>query len=205
MKRLLLICLVVFTTLASGCSLLRSRAQPWAQAQQEKSLKMPPGMNVPSSAAAMHVADVSASASQIPVDNNGMPPGIGNGTAETVVSIPGGPATSKSLVFSDTPDSVYRRVGMALQRGDVGTVTASDTSAHRYEIEVKTKGKTQPESRGFFSRIFSVFSHHQVSWVRATVKVQIQADGKQSKVVLQGPGKAVSKVATLLAARLAGN
>lgn len=205
MKRLLLICLVVFTTLASGCSLLGSREQPWAQAQQEKPLKVPPGMNAPSSAAAMHVADVSASANQMYVNKNGMPPGIGNGSAKAAASISGGPATSKSLVFSDTPDSVYRRVGMALQRGDVGTVTVSDTSAHRYEIEIKIKGATQSESRGFFSRIFSVFSHHQASWVKVTVKVQVQADGKQSKVILQGPSQAVSKIRTVLAARLAGN
>ncbi len=205
MKRLLLICLVVFTTLASGCSLLPSRAQPWAQAQQEKPLQVPPGVHAPSSAAAMHVAGISASESQMSVNENDLPPGVGNETTTTAVSIPGTPATSKSLLFSDTPDSVYRRVGMALQRGDVGTIMASDASAHRYEIEVKIRGKATPEKRGFFSRIFSVFSHRQVSWVKATVKVQILPDGKQSKVVIKGPGQAVSKVRTLLAVRLAGN
>ncbi|HEN46909.1 MAG TPA: hypothetical protein ENI75_00915 [Mizugakiibacter sp.] len=205
MKRLLLICTVIFATLASGCSLLPSREQPWAQAQQEKPLKIPLGMNVPSSAAAMHVADVSASASQLPVNKSGMPPGLGNGSAETAVSIPGGPTTSQSLLFSDTPDSVYRRVGMALRRGDMGTVTASAVGTHQYVVKVKIIGKVKPENKGFFSRIFSVFSHHQTQWVEAAVKVQIQADGKQSQVVLKGPAEAVSKVRAVLTARLAGN
>ena len=205
MKRLLLICLVVFTTLASGCSLLPSHEQPWARAQQEKPLQVPPGMHAPSSAAAMHVADISANENQMSVNESSLPPGVGNGTTEAAASIPDRSAASKSLVFSDTPDSVYRRVGMALQRGDMGTVTASDASAHRYAIEVKTRRKAPLENRGFFSRIFSVFSHRQTSWVKAIVKVQVLADGKQSKVVLKGPGQAVSKVGTLLAARLAGN
>ncbi len=205
MKRLLLICTVVFTTLASGCSLLPSREQPWAQAQQEKPLKIPRGMNIPSSAAAMHVADVSASANQMPVNESGVPPGLGNGLTVTAASAPGVLLVSKSLLFSDTLDSVYRRVGMALRHGDIGTVTASAADTHQYVIKVKIIGEVKPENKGFFSRIFAVFSHHPTQWVEAAVKVQVQADGKQSQVTMKGPAEAVSKVRAVLTTRLAGN
>lgn len=176
MKKLLIAAALVTLTL-SGCSLFHRKSdEAWKNAQQERPLEVPPPLDLPPSAAAMTIPDA--------------------GTT------PGGVATVSSLSLKDTVDNTYRRVGLALERGSVGSVTAHDDAAHTYSVAVQMQ-VAEPPPQGFFKRLFSMFSRTRTHTVSGTVNVAVQAQGTSASVIeLTGEPAAVQQVLALLKSRL---
>ncbi len=187
MKKLLIAAALVTLTL-SGCSLFHRKSdEAWKNAQQERPLEVPPPLDLPPSAAAMTIP------------NAGTTPG---GAASTMPETAGVVITSTSLSLNDTVDNTYRRVGLALERGGVGTVTAHDDAAHTYSVAVQMQ-VAEPPPRGFFKRLFSVFSRARTHTVSGTVNVAVQAQGTTASVIeLTGEPAAVQQVLALLKSRL---
>lgn len=192
MKKLSLIAVLALTLLASGCSWLHSntRGQQWKSAVQEPPLEVPPDLEKPSNAAALVIPDVAGKPSAeapatTPPDTEAV------ATGSTAVG-------SGSLVFNDTLDSVYHRVGLALKRGDIGTLQSEDDAAHTYQVTVAMTVEEKPQ--GFFSRIFS---RHKTREVHGVVKVSVlaEADGR-TRVQLDGPEDAVRRLQAALQQRL---
>ena len=198
MKKLPLIAVIALATLGGGCSWFHSgtRNPQWHSAQQERPLEVPPDLEKPVNAAALSIPDLPASASA----------STSAGATEAEATPPGTQATAAagaqalgtgSLVFNDTVDSVYGRVGIALKRGDIGKLVAEDAAAHGYQVEV---GITQIEKpKGFFARIFSSAKKREVN---VTVAVSVVADGDKARVDLSGPAAAVRQLQAALQQRL---
>lgn len=186
MKKLLIAAALVTLTL-SGCSLFHRKDDAWKNAQQERPLEVPPPLDLPPSAAAMTIPDA------------------GTATAGTVSTMPeaaGSAAASSRLSLNDTVDNTYRRVGLALERGGIGTVTAHDAAAHTYSVAVQMQ-VAAPPPQGFFKRLFSVFSRTRTRTVSGTVNVAVQAQGTSASVIeLTGEPAAVQQVLALLKSRL---
>ena len=185
MKKLLIATALVTLTL-SGCSLFHRKDDAWKNAQQERPLEVPPPLDLPPSAAAMTI------------------PAAGNAAAgvSAMPEAAGGVATTGSLNLNDTVDNTYRRVGLALERGGVGAVTAHDDAAHTYSVAVQVQ-VAEPPPQGFFKRMFSVFSRNKTRTVSGTVNVAVQAQGTSASVIeLTGAPAAVAQVLALLKSRL---
>ena len=185
MKKLLTAAALVTLTL-SGCSLFHRKSdEAWKNAQQERPLEVPPPLDLPPTAAAMTI------------------PAAGGGAA-AVSAAPGATAdaaSAGSLDLNDTVDNTYRRVGLALERGGVGTVTAHDDAAHTYRVAVQVQ-VAEPPPQGFFKRLFSVFSHARTHAVSGTVNVAVRAQGSASVIELSGEPAAVQQLLALLKSRL---
>ena len=185
MKKLLIAAALVTLTL-SGCSLFHRKSdEAWKNAQQERPLEVPPPLDLPPSAAAMTIPAAGGDAV----------------AASAAPGATGGVASTSSLDLNDTVDNTYRRVGLALERGGVGTVTAHDDAAHTYSVAVQMQ-VAEPPPQGFFKRLFSVFSHARTHAVSGTVNVAVQARGTASVIELSGEPAAVQQVLTLLKNRL---
>lgn len=186
MKKLLIAAALVTLTL-SGCSLFHRKDDAWKNAQQERPLEVPPPLDLPPSAAAMTIPDA------------GTTPG---GAVSTMPEATGSAAAPSSLSLNDTVDSTYRRVGLALERGGVGTVTAHDDAAHTYSVAVQVQ-VAEPPPQGFFKRLFSVFSRARTHTVSGTVNIAVQAQGTSASAIeLTGEPAAVQQVLVLLRSRL---
>ncbi len=196
MKKLPLIAVIALATLGGGCSWFHSgtRNPQWHSAQQERPLEVPPDLEKPVNAAALSIPDLPANAS------------TSTGATEPEATPPGTQATAAagaqavgtgSLVFNDTVDSVYGRVGIAFKRGDIGKLVAEDAAAHSYQVEVTTTQVEKP--KGFFARIFSSAKKREVN---ATVAVSVVADGDKARVDLSGPEAAVRQLQAALQQRL---
>jgi uncharacterized lipoprotein len=112
--------------------------------------------------------------------------------------------TGNSLTLADDPASAYRRVGLALERGGVGTISARDDSAMTYQVAVSGMVTTQTEDKGgFFHRLFH-HDHSETKNVTGTVTVGVTASGSGSVVNVQGNQDAVERVLTVLQQRLGG-
>lgn len=120
MKKLL-IALILSALVLTGCGMF-STHHAWKQAQQENPLQVPPGMDRPTTSAALTIPPPSVPTSQ-----------------------PAAPATRKvvsnatSMHLDDDVDTAYQRVGLALQQGGIGTVTGQSAAQHTYEVKVASK------------------------------------------------------------------
>ena len=193
-NKIALIGLLVLASTGAGCSWFHgnTRDTRWEGAQQEPPLQVPPDLEKPSNAAALSIPDLSTPAgAAAPMAS---PPNVQGAPMQA----DGAQAVGRGLlVFNDTVDSVYRRVGLALRRGDIGRLLHEEPAMHSYEVQVSVTEVEKPQ--GFFSRIFS---HETKRTVRAAVAVHVVADGNKARVELQGPEAAVSQLQAALQQRL---
>ena len=129
MKKLLT-ALILSTLVLSACGAFRSE-HAWKKAKQENPLQVPPGMDRPSTAAALTIP----------------PPNEAASTAATPTAAPAAAsaparetaANATQMHLPGDVDTAYKRVGLALQQGGAGSVTAQDPAQHTYQLSVASK------------------------------------------------------------------
>ena len=202
MKRIVLLILLLAPVALTGCQTIKShnpfrhKEPAYKSAQQEQPLEVPPGMDQPPTTEALAIPDAgngSQSATAAAPSEAGAPPAAQAGASGATLS-------GNTLTLTDTPDSVYHRVGLALARGDAGQVTANDDAAHTYQVAVDTV-VTQKAEGGFFHRMF----HRSKSeTVKGTVTVSVAPSGTGSVVTASGDADAAARVMAVLQQRLGG-
>lgn len=191
--------LALSALLLSGCGMFRSQKQ-WEAAKQETPLEIPPGLDTPNSSAALVIPE----------------PGANNPTANGATARvgQGGGVIADGFVLGDNVDSAYRRVGQALEQGDIGQVVAHDDAAHTYTLSVVASSAPAQKS-SFFGRMFgggkkddSAKPSSDAAAPGAAphqVQVTINSSGQTgSEIRAQGDAGAVAKVIDSLKSRLGG-
>lgn len=203
---LLSMALVGALTALSACQTIRShnpfrhREADYKSAQQASPLEVPPGLDNPPNSEALTIPQ--AGGPQITVNgrvvgNAGSVTAGGNAPPTAVI-------TGNTLALADDPASAYRRVGLALERGGVGTISARDDNAMTYQVAVDNVVTAQPEEKGgFFHRLFHR-THNESKVITGTVTVSVTASGNGSAVNVQGNEDAVQRVLAMLQQRLGG-
>lgn len=184
--------LAVSALLLSGCGMFRSQ-KAWETAKQETPLEIPPGLDTPSSNAALVIPEQGA--------NNP----TANGATASVGK--GGTQIADGFVLNDTVENTYRRVAQTLEKGDIGQVVAHDDDAHTYSLSVMASDEPAGK-KGFFSSMFNGKSKQTADAPGAApkqVQLTISSSGeKASEVRAQGDAAAVAKVIDTLKGRLGG-
>ena len=185
--------LLLSVLVVSGCGAFRSTKQ-WERAKQEAPLEIPPGMDTPSTSAALVIPDVGAGAN-------------GAGAAS---SAPAAAPVSDGFILADAPDAAYKRIGEVLSVGDVGSVTAHDDDTHAYQIAA-TSGAPEAQ-RGFFKRMFGGKSNPDEAIEggpqatqgggKHSVVLTVNPSGAGSEVRAQGDANGVRRVIDALKSRL---
>ena len=163
--------------LLSGCGMFRSH-KAWNTAQQESPLEIPPGLDRPSTSAAL----------VIPPPGANLP--TANGATANVGVAPG--QIADGFVLADSVDNTYQRVGKLLQSGSVGQLVSHDDATHSYTLSVV--GVAPAKKAGFFSRLFK---HAKRASAGAPQQVQISINGSgtsSSEVRAEGSAAAVARV-----------
>ncbi|UPG88675.1 hypothetical protein L2Y96_14810 [Luteibacter aegosomaticola] len=181
--------LLLSVLVVSGCGAFRSTKQ-WEKAKQESPLEIPPGLDTPSTSAALVIPDVGA------------------GSGATGGSAPAAAPVSDGFILADAPDAAYKRIGEVLSVGDVGTVTAHDDDTHTYQIAA-TAGAPEAK-RGFFKRMFGGKSPEQeqdqagsaAAGAKHSVVLTVNPSGAGSEVRAQGDANGVRRVVDALKSRL---
>src|SRR6185312_8067242 len=142
MKRLSLLFFVLAPIALAGCQTIkahnpfRHKEPAYKSAQQEQPLEVPPGMNQPATSEALVIPSASSGAGAASSTAAPGAPAM-TPTAPPSAVVPAAEG-STSLALADTPDSAYHRVGLALDRSGIGTVTAHDDTAHTYQVAINT-------------------------------------------------------------------
>lgn len=198
MKKTTLLLLLLATVALAGCQTLKAinpfhhREPQYKAARQEQPLEVPPGMDQPPTTEALAIPNAGKETTATAQPEA---PPTGQEAGESVA---GASSMSSSLSLSDTPDSAWHRVGLALQRGGVGTVTASDATARTYQVAVDATVTTKPKG-GFFHRLFH---HSRTQSVQGSVTISVTPAGTGSRIGASGNPAAVAKVMAVLRQRL---
>lgn len=184
--------LAVSALLLSGCGMFRSQ-KAWETAKQETPLEIPPGLDTPSSNAALVIPEQGANNPT----SNGATADVGKGSSQI----------ADGFVLNDSVENTYRRVAQTLEKGDIGQVLAHDDDAHTYSLSVMASDEATGK-KGFFSSMFNGKSKQTADAPGAApkqVQLTISSSGeKASEVRAQGDAAAVAKVIDTLKGRLGG-
>jgi len=185
--------LALSAMLLSGCGMFRSQ-KAWETAKQESPLEIPPGLDTPSSSAALVIPESGANNPT----SNGATARIGEG----------GGTIADGFVINDSVENTYRRVGQALENGDIGQVVAHDDDARTFTLSVVASDEPT-QKKGFFSSMFNGKSKQTADAPGAKprqVQLTVGSSGaKASEVRAQGDAAAVAKVVDTLKGRLGGS
>jgi uncharacterized lipoprotein len=199
MKRILLMLFVLAPVALAGCQTIkahnpfRHKEPAYKSAQQEQPLEVPPGMDQPATSEALVIPGAPSGAEATSATTTAGAP-----TTAPPAAVAPAAEGGTSLALADTPDSAYHRVGLALDRGDIGKVTAQDDAAHTYQVAINTVVAKKSEG-GFFHRLFHGSKNETVA---GNVTVSVAPQGSGSLVQATGDPDAAARVITLLKQRL---
>lgn len=153
----------ILAVAVGGCSMFGVRSD-YEQARETRPLEIPPELDAPVQSGTMRVPEVS---------------GAPSAPAPTSVpsAIPAGEATT--LAIADGVAGAWRRVGLALERSGVATISARDEAAATFTVSGTTTVAKAAEG-GFLKRMFS--RDEAAAPVEVTRVVRIVADGGGSVV-----------------------
>lgn len=193
--------LLVAASLLGGCSWFHHRTDYYNKATEERPLEVPPDLDTPVTSNELIVpAAGSGSTAAGGSTVNTAPPAASVAAAAT-----GGGDSGGALRVADTVEHTFQRVGIALERAQVGTIGARDESAHSYTVAVSgiVESTPEPQEHHWYSRILHPFGGGSKSKpVSGEVTVRVASDGNGSRVEVDGSAEAARRVLAVLRDRL---
>lgn len=178
--------LIVATALLSGCGWFhRDRVDYYKGAQETRPLEVPPDLDAPPTARELVVPGTPSSASTAS--------GVSSAPPSAVGTVASGPA---DLHVADTVDNTYQRVGLALERAQLGKVSGKDDAAHSYAYDFEGTVTTQPgapQEHHWYSRILHPFGgggdKASTQSVKSALRVNVTEDAGGARIsVVPAPG-----------------
>ena len=183
--------LVALATALGGCSLFHHHDNYYSKAVESRPLEVPPDLETPAGTNELVVPPAgngapaatpapSAAAVQSPaMPSSGTPPAA-TGTMQT----------EGGLHVTDSVEHTWQRVGIALERAQVGTISERDEAGHGYTLDVQgLKASTvEPQEHHWYTRILHPFGGGKSGGeaVSGRLNVKVIQDGDGSRVDVQG-------------------
>lgn len=177
--------LIVATALLSGCGWFhRDRTDYYKGTQETRPLEVPPDLDAPPTSRELVVPGSATSAAGTSGVSSAPPSAVGTAS---------GPA---DLHIADTVDNAYQRVGLALERAQLGKVASKDDAAHSYAYDFDGSVTTRPaapQEHHWYSRILHPFGgggdKAQTQSVKAALRVNVTDDAGGARIsVVPAPG-----------------
>jgi uncharacterized lipoprotein len=198
-----LLVLLVASTLG-GCSWFHHRNDYYTKAAETRPLDVPPDLDTPvtSNELIVPAASATGATTSATASSSVAPP-----SASLAASASSGATTTftgDGLHVADSPEHTWQRVGLALERAQVGTISARDESSRSYTVEVAGLGEPAPaaEEHHWYTRVLHPFggggNKAKAPPVSGHLTVRVAEDKSGAKVSVEGDS---SDSATATAAR----
>lgn len=192
--------LLLAASMLGGCSWFHHRSDYYNKAAESRPLEVPPDLDTPVTSNELVVPQAGRGAPSAGVVSAAPPAGA---TPVTSTS-----DSSSGLRVSDSPDHTWQRVGLALERAQVGTVSARDESARSYTVEIAglaEPAQAEPQEHHWYSRILHPFGgggSKSSAAVSGSVTVRVSQDAGGARVDVEGSPEAARRVLAVLRDRL---
>jgi len=168
--------LAVAVMAAAGCSLF-GKESSYEQAKEARPLEVPPDLDAPATTGALSIPTPGepGSAETEPYAEGGGEAVPSEAPAEIVAG------SESTLALTDSPSGAWRRVGLALERSEVGEIASRDETTATFTLN-GTSQVAAKDDRGFFKKLFTSEKSESAAVTRV---VRIRADGAGSRVTVE--------------------
>ncbi|MEP6484869.1 MAG: hypothetical protein ABJB01_10490 [Rudaea sp.] len=179
-----------------GCSLFHHHDNYYSKATESRPLEVPPDLDAPPATNALNVpasgsapaASATSSAPPAAASMSTPPPASVSASGSNVA------LTGNGLHVTDSVEHTWQRVGIALDRAQLGTVSERNESARSYTLEVSgLRAAPAPEAteHHWYTRVLHPFGGGKSSTVNAQpvsgrLTVKVISDGDGSRVDVEG-------------------
>jgi len=182
---------VTATCFLGGCGWLHrhfdKKNDEYKTSVQERPLEVPPDLDRPNTSGALTIPQTgtpaatpgasgeASAATAAPTEAPASAP-VGEAPAPAVLS-------GDSLHIADTVDSVWNRVGLAIERSGAATILARDEAGRSYDVQTTGQVVAKP---GLFKKIVTLGMAKGKTTAQVRLKLRVLAEGDGSKVVVEG-------------------
>lgn len=193
------------SSLLAGCGWFHSHAHKdddaYKASVQEHPLEVPPDLDKPNLSGALTIPDATPTGAAPAAGAAAQPSAAPAG--ETVAAAPAGAATAAEaappailsddvLHVQDSVDSVWNRVGLAIERSGAATILARDEAGRSYDVQTTGQVVSKP---GWFKKAITLGMAKGTTTAQAHLKLRVSAEGDGSKVSVEGASDDASKQA----------
>jgi uncharacterized lipoprotein len=170
--------LLIAGLLLQACSLFREKPPEYLSSRQGEALQVPADLD---DVVYVRPIDISIPNMRMPSGdelNPGPPRAVATGGRGDANAFMAWSAEGVYLQVRDTPDSVARRLGYAIERSGMNLIERDSGGAHEFEyIHLRV------DDRGFFQKLMFWRSDQGPNY-SGTYRTRLQADGEQTRVYL---------------------
>ena len=197
---------LVATASLSGCSWFHhDKVEYYKGAAETRPLEVPPDLDAPSTTKALVVPGGTPSASATPSAH--APVATAPAAATTAPATPSAAPPAAAVVadvtelhVSDTVDSTWQRVGLALERAQLGKITSKDDAARSYAFEFNGPVDAAPApEHHWYTPVLHPFGGDKpkASVVTSALRVNVSEDSGGARVdVVGNPNDAAAAAAS---------
>ena len=160
---------------------------------QERPLEVPPDLDKPNTSGALTIPEAGATSAPVATADASAPPAsasmaaaaAGEAPVTTAPTAATAPAilSGDALHISDTVDSVWNRVGLAMERSGAATILARDEAQRTYDVQTTSQVTQKP---GWFKKAITLGMAKGTTTAQAHLKLRVTAEGDGSKVSVEG-------------------
>ena len=169
---------------------------------QQRPLEIPPDLDKPNTSGALTIPDANATTTApLATSDASAPPAAAPLAASPVTEAPVTTASSSSsaapallsgdaLHISDTVDSVWNRIGLAMEHSGAATILARDEAGRTYDVQTTEQVTQKP---GWFKKAITLGMAKGTTTAQARLRLRVTAEGDGSKVSVEGATDDASK------------
>lgn len=168
---------------------------------QERPLEVPPDLDKPNTSGALTIPEQGGAAAPVASSDASAPPApapmaAAPATGEAPVTTAPTASTAAAILsgdalhISDTVDSVWNRVGLAMERSGAATILARDEAQRTYDVQTTAQVVEKP---GWFKKTITLGMAKGTTTAAAHLKLRVTAEGDGSKVSVEGASDDASK------------
>jgi len=192
------------SSLLAGCGWFHRHAHKdddaYKASVQEHPLEVPPDLDKPNTSGALTIPDATATAAApaaAPGDASSAPAATAAAPAGTTAPVaaeatPPAILSDDTLHVQDSVDSVWSRVGLAIERSGAATILARDEAGRSYDVQTAGQVVSKP---GWFKKAITLGMAKGTTTAQVRLKLRVTAEGNGSKVSVEGATDDASKAA----------
>jgi uncharacterized lipoprotein len=190
--------------LLAGCGWFHRHAHKdddaYKASVQEHPLEVPPDLDKPNTSGALTIPDAAATgaAPAATAGDTSAAPAMASGGAAPAATAPADAAAPPAILsedglhVQDSVDSVWNRVGLALERSGAATILARDEAGRSYDVQTTSQVVSKPS---WFKKAITLGMAKGTTTGQVRLKLRVTAEGNGSKVSVEGATEDASKTA----------
>jgi uncharacterized lipoprotein len=192
------------SSLLAGCGWFNRHAHKnddvYKTSVQEHPLEVPPDLDKPNVSGALTIPDATptaATSAAVTPEGSSAPPATfaaapAATTPAATEAVPPAILSGDTLHVQDSVDSVWNRVGLAIERSGAATILARDEAGRSYDVQTTGQVTSKPS---WFKKAITLGMAKGTTTAQVRLKLRVTAEGNGSKVSVEGATDDASKAA----------